>query len=307
MKTIWTQSLSTLCALSALVACGEMPDPGSRVSSLRVIAQAMDRPYAAPGDTVEVSSLVHDPEARAVNWAWATCVNPSSSDVSGCIDRIAASGTALIANGEGIDRVTVSVPQDALSSLPATVRPSASMGVLSVACPGNLELATGASGLPFRCSDANSGRELGLDEFVVGMKRIVVREQDRNENPSIARITLDGNEWLADDVPTLRPCNERGNDFSGCAEALRHKVSAEVTPESFQSGTSEFGEAFDEQIVVQYFATEGNFESDSRIAESPVNQWAPRQQASGQDVTFWFVVRDNRGGVSWATRRAHVE
>ena len=52
---------------------------------------------------------------------------------------------------------------------------------------------------------------------------------------------------------------------------------------------------------------EGTFESDSRIAESPVDKWSPRQQATGQDLTFWFVARDNRGGVSWASRRGRVQ
>jgi hypothetical protein len=201
----------------------------------------------------------------------------------------------------------VTVPENALSALPVEARSSATLGVLSVACPGALDLETSSTGLPFRCTESNSGRELGLDEFVVGVKRVAVRSSDRNSNPSIARITFDGAEWAEDYVPTVRACAEGGNDFLGCAEALQHRVAAEVNPESFERGSTEFGEAFEEQLVVQYFASEGIFESDSRIAENPTDKWVPRKQAAGTDVTFWLVVRDNRGGVTWATRRAHVE
>jgi hypothetical protein len=307
MKTALLKSIFATAALSTLVACGETPDPPSRVTSLRVIAQSMDRPYAAPGESVQVQSLVHDPEGRPMNWAWATCLNPSSADVPGCIQKIAESGTPLLAMGEGLDTISATVPEDALSSLPIEVRSSATLGVLSVACPGALDIETSSTGLPFRCTESNSGRELGLDEFVVGVKRVVVRSSDRNDNPAIARITFDGAEWAEDDVPTVRACAEGGNDFSGCAEALQHRVAAEVTPESFERGKTEFGEPFEEQLVVQYFASEGIFASDSRIAKNPTDKWVPRKQAAGTDVTFWLVVRDNRGGVTWATRRAHVE
>ncbi len=34
-------------------------------------------------------------------------------------------------------------------------------------------------------------------------------------------------------------------------------------------------------------------------------KWSPDPKAAAQDVTFWFVVRDGRGGQSWLTRKAH--
>jgi len=311
MKTASFRNVLGFLVLGLATACGESLDPGSRVVSFRVLAQEMDAPYAAPGETVHVSSLVHDPEGRTVNWAWAVCVNPSSTDVDGCIAKIAADSAQtgsfdLLASGPNLDAVDVQVPADLLSSLPETARPSASMGVLSVACPGTLTPEMGKTGLPFRCADANTGREFGLDEFIVGVKRIVVRSQDRNQNPAIARIVWNGDEWQEDQVKFFSPCNETGNDFGNCS-GNEHEMSAEVTPESFETGTTEFGEPFVEQLVVQYFATEGTFESDSRIAESPVDKWSPRQQATGQELTFWFVARDNRGGVSWTSRRGRVQ
>ena len=307
MKNLLFKNLVSALSLGALLGCEDAVDPGSRVTSLRVMAQRMDAPYAAPGETVHVDSLAVDPQGRSVNWAWAVCENPTSTDVEGCIAKIAADGPTQLMTGAGLESVDVSVPEDALSSLPLGARPSATVGVLSVACPGNIEFEPGKTGFPFRCSDEATGRELALNEFVVGLKRIAVRATDRNQNPSIARVTLDGAEWGEDDVPSVAPCKATGNEFGDCDSGFSHKIRVEVTPESFETGRSEFGEAFTEQLVVQYFASEGIFESDARTAESPENKWAARAQSAGSDVNLWVVARDNRGGVTWTARRVHVE
>ncbi|HET9930085.1 MAG TPA: hypothetical protein VFQ35_05350 [Polyangiaceae bacterium] len=307
MKNLLLKTLVSSLALGALFGCEEAVDPGSRVTSLRVMAQRMDAPYAAPGETVHVESLALEPAGRPVNWAWALCENPVSTDVEGCIAQIASDGPTQLMTGTGLDTVDVTVPADALSSLPAAARPSATVGVLSVACPGNIEFAPGKTGYPFRCSDAESGRELALNEFVVGLKRIAVRAMDRNQNPSIEGITFDGADWPEDLVPTVTACKSAGNDFADCDSGFAHKIRVQVTPESFETGRTEFGEEFSEQLVVQYFATEGIFESDARTAESPENKWAARAQSVGRDVNLWFVARDNRGGVTWASRRVHDE
>jgi hypothetical protein len=310
MKTQFLKHVSAVLFLTSLAACGDAFDPASRVSSFRVLAQQMDAPYAAPGETVHVSSLVYDTAGRAVSWAWATCLNPHSSAVTGCLDKVAEDSKngqfSFLALGPNVDAVDVQIPADALSALPAEARSTAALGVLSVACPGTLALGAGSTGFPFRCTDPETQRELGLDEFVVGVKRVIVRETDKNQNPVIDRITLDGKEWPPDQVPELRACDESGNDLALCPEELQHRVSAVLTSASFEHGTTEYSEGFEEQLVVQYFATEGIFESDSRIADSPENKWVAREQSKGLTITFWFVARDNRGGVVWTTREAQV-
>lgn len=301
---------AALFALAGLSGCGEDLDPASRVVGFRVLAQQMDLPYAAPGETVHVSSLSYDPAGRTVTWAWATCLNPVTSEVAGCAAKIAednAGNVPFLGMGPGLDAIDVQVPDDALSSLPAEVQNTASLGVLSVACPGVLADGAGPAGLPFQCRDEASGRVLGLDEFVLGVKRIVVREKDRNQNPGLDRVLFDGREWTPDDVPVVHPCDESGNVLGNCSEGLQHRMSVALTPGSVESGANEFGETFEEQVVVQYFATEGIFESDVRTAESPENKWVARTQSAGKDVTFWFVARDNRGGVTWTGRTVHVD
>ena len=59
-------------------------------------------------------------------------------------------------------------------------------------------------------------------------------------------------------------------------------------------------------LVAQYYATEGLFEFESRIAEAPATGWVARKFASGKELTMWLVVRDDRGGVTWTDRRVRV-
>ena len=79
------------------------------------------------------------------------------------------------------------------------------------------------------------------------------------------------------------------------------------TPDSFEAGQDEFGRAFAEQVVIQYYATDGIFEHEVKLGSAPNNGWVARSSASGQTLSIWFVVRDDRGGVSWATRQVTVQ
>jgi len=296
----------------ALTGCGADFDPGSRVTSYRVLAVQADAPFAAPGETVNLNALDYDPQTRTITWAWAACVNPAESTVAGCFAKIdqdtqASGASPIISQGPGQSTFALTVPDDALSSLPENVRRSAFVGVISIACPGTLAIEQSSSGLPFRCTDASDNHELALDEYAVGMKRVFVRAKDRNQNPSIARVTFDGSDWAEDDVKEVSPCDTDGNVYDKCSGSSKHKLGAYVTSDSIESGTDEFGVSFSEQLIIDYYATEGIFENDVRIAESPENGWAARKQSSGQDITLWFVVHDDRGGVTWTTRRAHVD
>ncbi len=309
-----TPLMHKLCLVSLLalplLACEEPLEPGAKVDSFRVLAEQADLPYARPGEDVQLSSLSYDPDGRAITWAWASCLNPSSSDLRGCLASIAESddpAAAVFALGEGQAAVTLTIPPDALSSLPAAVRPNASVGVVSVACPGDLSLDMGPGGLPFRCQEPGTGRDLELDEFIVGIKRISVREADRNQNPVITSVTFDGVDWPEDEVKEVGFCSTSKLDYALCSDKNKHELAVQLSAESFERGTDEHGSAFEEQLVIQHYATEGIFENEVRIGKEPNNGWVARKQASGQLLTLWFVARDNRGGVSWVQRQVQVQ
>ena len=309
MKTAPIHTFALLPLL--LLGCDDALEPGSKVDSFRVLAEQADLPYAHPGETVQLSSLSHDPQGRNINWAWASCVNPASSNLEGCLEKIGENpdpASTVFAIGADMNAPQLVIPADVISSLPAAARGGASVGVLSVACPGELSMGTGPGGLPFVCTEAGSGRALGLDEFIAGIKRISVRETDRNQNPAISGVTFDGADWAEGELKTItRSCDVSKWDYAGCADDTKHQIVVQLPDGTVESGKSEHGEDFTEQVVVQYYATEGVFENEVKIAAQTKNGYVARKQAAGQLLTFWFVARDNRGGVSWTSRQAQVE
>jgi hypothetical protein len=289
--------------------CDEPLEPGSKVDSFRVLAEQVDRPFAKPGEAVKFSSLTFDPQDRVVTWAWASCKNPADSSVYGCLAKIGESRdptSAVFAMGEGEDSPELTIPEDVITSLPAAAQRFASVGVVSVACPGDLSMAEGPGGLPFRCQELETGRDLALDEFVVGIKRIPVRETERNHNPIIDGISFDGADWPEDEVKEVGSCDTSGFSYDSCPDAEKHQLAVQLAPESFESGLDSSGDGFDEQVVIQHYATEGIFENEVRIGKDPKNGWVARKAASGQTLSLWFVARDDRGGVSWAIRQVRV-
>lgn len=288
-------------------------DPASRVNTLRILAVRADLPYAHPGETVVLDAVAHDPDGRQLTWGWAVCENPSDSSVTGCLDtlkaRVASGQPVNLTTGSAMTQFSVIVPSDLLTR-PSAVPGRALLGVIAVACPGTLEpgvLPTTSDGdpLPIVCRDGNGERFSPFD-FVVGMKRVFVRETDRNENPGIGEILWDGQPWPDTLVPTVDACGKQTNDASECSSGFRHDIRVDATPASFEAGTDENGSSFEEQLVVQYYATDGTFADDVRIAKSPETEWVARRDDSGKDVRFWFVVRDDRGGVTWAERTVTV-
>src|SRR5512147_709423 len=81
-------------SLLALAGCEAEFDPGSNVSSLRVLSVQADSPYAAPGETVRFEAQSYDPEGRDLEWAWVACETPASGSVDGCLAAIAETAFA---------------------------------------------------------------------------------------------------------------------------------------------------------------------------------------------------------------------
>jgi hypothetical protein len=296
-------------ALALVSACGGDFDPGSRVAGLRVLAVQANAPYAAPGESVHLDALAFDPQGRSLSWGWGSCFDPTWFSAIPCIDAMQPTTFVVSPNMPSFD---VTLPADIVSQVPQEGRARASVGIVTVVCPGDLTYLAGApsiresGALPFSCRDPVTGRTLATEEYVVGVKRIFARESDRNQNPAITQVTWDGADWPETEVKTAAPCATNGHKFDDCAASLRHVVAAVVSPSSFESGVDSFQTPFHEQLIVEHYATEGIFEHDVRIASDPATGWVARVAASGRIVTLWFVAHDNRGGVAWAERRVQV-
>lgn len=319
MSSSLLRPMAVAFLVTLALGCGIDFDPASRVMDFRLIAVEADKPYAAPGEDVALAPLYHEPFGRPITWAWAVCLNPADTTVGGCLAELAlrarATGALDVKTGVGMDRFTWRVPADAISALPPGGRGGAMAGVVIAACPGALRIDSVGTGgtaappsFPFHCTEAGSGVELPYERFVIAVKRIFLRERDKNANPRIGAVMWDGAPWPENEVRETGACTNDTNVYDDCTGGEEHVVAAVPADGATERGTDELGTTFAEQVVVQHYATEGTFEFETKTGESEASGtgWLARRSARGKEVTMWFVIRENRGGVGWTSRRIRV-
>lgn len=269
--------------------CSDDFDPASRVVNLRILAVQADKPFAQPGEEVTLTALYHDPEARALSWAFGPCESAASSSALACAQSLAFSSLTL---GDAPSH-TFQVPSRAEG---ASFLAGNALGMVVVACPGTLAGGT-TSGIPLRCLD-HDGNALGLNEFELGIKRIFVHEERIHRNPQIEMILWNGERWPEGEEREAR-CENDGKKCKKVVLELRARDSEE-------RATDAEGQPVVEHKVVQFYATGGTFEDDVRAIEEPDTTWRPRLEDRGERLTMWIVLRDDRGGVSWSERHVRV-
>jgi hypothetical protein len=304
--------VATLLSFFVTTSCSVPFEPGSTVSEVRLLAVQGAPSYASPGETIALRALTADPQKRTLSVGWTTCENPDSSVVNACLDQIVANRAVGRAPswtvGNDLTDFSLTIPSDAITSLPAAAISNATIGVVTVVCPGTIVLpAEGsvADALPFRCLDSE-GQSLPPERFVVSVKRIAVRSHDHNANPSIELVEWNGVPWPEGESREAAPCNNEPVQYADCNGGGSPTISVHASDGAAETGTDEFGTPFREQLIVQNYATAGVFEYDVRRADAPGAKWAARHSASGSDQTMWFVLHDDRGGVSWTSRTVHV-
>jgi hypothetical protein len=273
-----------LAVASAAACSSDDFEPVSYVDTLRVLAVRADQSWAAPSETVHLDTLLADPTGggRAVSWAWSTCLDPGSEELSAC--RAAAG--PFTPGGPTLD---VTVPASA-STAPGTV------GVLFAACAGTLSMAPTAAA-PVTCVDA-SGRTNDRGSFMWGEKRILVVDGVRNANPRIADVLLDGTSWReSGDVRSIAPCDQ--GHVSDCDASLRHRI--EIVP---APGSAETVDGQTELLVAFFFVSSGGVADDFARADvgKLATDLATIHTPPKTPATAWLVLRDDRGGVDWAVR-----
>lgn len=292
--------LTTLGLAAVAAACSDDFAPVTYVAAPRILALAADRPFARPGEDVALTLLASNPRGESLSWAFGTCTLPKSSTVPGCLE---AMDGPLVRFDPSVDELSLRVPEDVLDGIPDAQRPSALIGVVVMACPGELQEGTTLN-VPTRCLDAD-GRELPIDALEVGIKRVMLRQRDRNDNPRIEAITWDGEPWPEDETRRAKLCEADSYAIDDCAAALQHQIYVQI--DAGEHGRDELGGSFSEQVIVQAYSTHGVFRDPVRIGQDADNRWVA-QHRPGDDpalATLWFVARDDRGGVSWTSR--HVE
>jgi hypothetical protein len=265
---------------------------------------------------VTLTGLVADPEGggRPIHYTFSVCAH---LDPNNRCDPDAP-GYQLITD----QTLTVTSISNEMS---ATFTPSAELLTQAV----QLDPYHAFGGLPLQTQlEVQAGNEhVVATKFVVFTPPYGTAPVIPNTNPQIDGLQLDGSEWSATNPPTVVggalgsgngnprgggsvnfPDGGGGHDIAPEFDVASQEV---YTHPTFTGGIVTLHEAF----RFNFFATLGSFNPavSGGVSNGITNNtnpktdshWRPDQNDGEQDVTFWVVVRDGRGGENWIVRRAH--
>ncbi|MDB4996544.1 MAG: hypothetical protein JWM74_3976 [Myxococcaceae bacterium] len=317
------RSILLVLALGVATACAPDFDPASKIQSVRILATRADKPYAKPGDTIELEMLATDArkdKTRPMSLFWipAPCINPQGDAYYNCYPTFQATlktGVDLTPQLVSGPKLTVHVPDDTLAHTGST-QGGTSFGtavVFSMACAGHVEFvgvsAASPQSIPFGCFDSG-GQRLGPDDFVFAFSRMFVFADRQNKNPVIDAFTFDGQPVDLAAGITIDHCATANAPASQRAPKCPTKpIDVAVPPESQEQDPSAGGR---ESLWVSYYLTDGKVKTDLRllydvqIGRVPKSEDDLEAPAEAGEHTLWAVVHDNRGGVNWIQVPMHV-
>ena len=327
-----------------VAACSGDFDPQSKVDSVRMFAVRADKPYAKPGETVELEVLLTDArkdkaQPLKLYWIPLVCMNPRDDLYYLCFlpgDGGIDAGATFVAAGDGgadagagfggglssiptgVDlgpflpqgpKYSFKMPENAVQPRDG-IDPYGLAVLFNVACPGRLEFVSTTAGgspqqVPLKCSDAN-GNALLPKDYVIGISRVYAYDTRTNANPIIEQTLKDD---VAVDLAagiTVEPCREAKR-----ADCKDIHLDLRVPDESWEANPAETT-SVREQIWVDWYSDIGDFSDDARLlfdtkqgrTSESFNKF--HAPADPQDGTIWAVVHDNRGGANWVVFPVHV-
>jgi hypothetical protein len=265
-----------LAPLALLAGCAEELTPQSLVYDMRVLAVRAEPAAAAPGDTVHLDALVVDPfgDDRPITMLWAACVNPPADSPARCL---VGGAPEVLGQATDVDAV---IPDDALLG-----RERGVLGVLLFVCAGGT-LSIGETGAT--CEGEGTSQ-------IVAVKRVPIVAEPDNTNPGIAEVLLDGAPFEDGALPSVSSC---------AGECTAHVLTVRAG-EGAEEPYSQEGETMHEELVSSFAATSGQMEVPFGFGATTEVEWTP-PDSTGL-VLFWFALRDDRGGVTWAERQTLVQ
>ena len=312
MNTSVTSSAILLGLL--LAGCGPTFDPASLINTTRVVGArvevdgAPDRAMPKPGETATVTWLVTAPGATPpLAWAFALCAPGTAGGQSslGC----EATPLGLFQGTQDPPRISLAIPAaDALGA------------VRSLLLYG--EICSGADATPTFDPESGIPRCAGGGASTTASVSIPLQLGDEtNHNPVADRaFTFDGQAWAplaaGDD-----PCVVGPRVSAGTKDHVIGNLTegSDREPYTVLRGDPPAAALGRETLQISQFTTAGELKSqfsfvdadDANATTTVEVKWnAPKPAdvpAAGAPVTFTFVVRDNRGGIDWATRVACVD
>jgi hypothetical protein len=312
--------MMALGALLSLTACSYDFERSSEITDRRILAVLVDPPELAAGtpvpDSVQVRALVVDPAdpLAVAEVRWSSCLRPARAAAeAGRAENTRCpedEGTVLHASGSApIESVSQSIPVSGdVSGMLA-----AGEGLPAPQIHVQLEV------------ESEKGPLVAVKQVTVTTR--LPEGQEPNRNPAIQGLKLDGTDWLPDEPRVIKygDCpDERKKEVVGEDDSLVRVCEHSLEP-SFDEAELQFYEerGFSgeqelqrERLRFAWFATAGSFRQDitrsfdprdpSPDNVGPQNKWREPPTRT-ERATLWAVVRDGRGGITWARREVIFE
>jgi hypothetical protein len=280
----------------AMASCVPGLGPGDwLVASPRILAIQAEPPEGKPGATATYRALVVTPQGTTgvagVDWRW--CVAPEPLTENGAVASACLGTASLRPAGTG-PTITAATPTDACSLFGPDTPP----GGFRPTDPD----ATGGYYQPLRTDSAGAPTTFGLVRVLCNLARAPAATASQfaatyvlNANPHLLPLVARVSGAVVDlaSVPRSAAVDLEAAWPAGDAETFVY-----FDPDSQTLSTQR------ESMRVAWFATAGSLatESTGRAADDPLatttNTWtAP----AGGTAHLWVVLRDNRGGVDFAS------
>ncbi|MCU0657024.1 MAG: hypothetical protein MUF64_17735 [Polyangiaceae bacterium] len=218
------------------------------------------------------------------------------------------------------------LPEDLIArhpTPPGTLAPYGLSYVFFAACGGELRRAPAGEAFPLRCVDPASELPLDAQDFVTGYTRLWAYTELRNQNPLVQQGALLENASsrlpCADDLACApgEACGVAGvclnlvarceADGADACPGVRLQPRIDRQSAERAETAAILGDAAPlENLWVAYFTQRGRMDADARFVHDGALGWSQdfsttwRAPREGGEVRLWAVVRDSRGGVSWA-------
>jgi hypothetical protein len=272
----WPWGAAALC----LMGCDDPLKPAQLIEEPRVLGVRVtsERGEAnpEPGAMAHAEVLLAGSEGpQAAPFAYRVCVaTDSSRGVPRC------SGASL---AEG---VTDARAAELAFELPGSLEAGARLALLGVACPQG-EPRLGAEPLEWGCSDAGRPLRFSFDFWTRSPERA-----QRNPDLGELTVTIGGEPVLLENPLAAPSCAAGGLQL---AAAASHGVELDLGEAAREPG---------EELQLSHFSTRGDYERHYDFVtegQAPIAALTWEAPPTAGPVKQYLVVRDGRGGVSWAT------
>lgn len=300
--------LVSLLVLGA--ACVGAEDNPSNVHDLRVLGVKLEPPelmaptcaftpeaLAVFSAQVRYTALIADPagEGRALHFELFACASPSDRTCSAEEDRI------LLGSGDVAPAASRTWLELGLLLRPGVLQLPDRTALLQRVLELDTYQGLGGIRLPLVLHLTAGAEEIWASKLMV-FSCAYFPESGQNVNPVLPGVRLNNVPWGEGDVPVLGggPFEVTPEDFAALQEPY-------VVP-ALDLSKVELSESW----RLSWYADLGTFSPGNTGGADPGGgegrhrtEWRPPREASEQDVHFWFVVRDGRGGLTWLARTAH--